>query len=134
MILELENRQAGALDMSHGITAVNHLNEPPGNAWMIPVAVVPNQYLCCRGLQGLFSIVAHVGISVRAVNEEDLGRWENVLRCIAEVLLYGCDGGVCPIFGPYPPCRNQMPVVFWQTRTTIDEILRKINRVDFGVW
>src|SRR5882757_3645738 len=103
MILELENRQIGALDVPHGITGLNHLNEPSGNVWMSPVAVVPHQYFCCRGHQGFFSIVAHVGVGVRAVNKEDLGRWESVLRCIAEVLLYGCDGRVCPIFGPYAP-------------------------------
>jgi hypothetical protein len=100
VVLELENRQVSAFNVPHGIIGLNHLDEPTGNVWMSPVAVVPNQYLRCRGHQGLFCIVAHVGIGVRAVNKEYLGCWKSVVRCIAEVLLYGCDGRVCQIFGP----------------------------------
>src|SRR5437764_15082405 len=103
MIPEFENRQVRALDVPHRIASLNHLTRPPGNVWMSPVAVVPDQCLCCRRHHGFFSIVAHVGIGVRAVNKEDLGCWEDVLRCIAKMLLYRCDRRVCTIFGPYAP-------------------------------
>ena len=106
MLLKIKNRQVSAFYMPHMITGLNHFEEPTDNVWMIPVAVVPYQYLYCWGHQCLFGIVAHIDIIVRTVDKEKIGNGKVVHRSIAEMLRHGFDGCVCQLLGAYAPRGN----------------------------